>query len=48
MKLDCPVCQIRLSNLLSFEQELLVHVRLMCEHILTTPLGNQLLQAHQA
>jgi hypothetical protein len=40
-------CQTRPSNLPSFKQELSALVHFMCEHILMTPMGNRLLQAHQ-
>jgi hypothetical protein len=47
MKLDYPICQIRLSGLSCFEQELLDLIHFVYEHIFVTLLGNRLLQARQ-
>jgi hypothetical protein len=40
--------ETRPSDLPYFEKELLTLIHFMCEHILATPLGNQLLHACQA
>jgi hypothetical protein len=43
-KLECPIFEIGWFGFYSFEQRLSVPIHFMWQHILTTPLGNRLLQ----